>query len=439
MKWNLEKFFTPQYWQTFFTKTHGSGEPFVKAARIFIAALRGFTNDDCAGKASALTFYSLLSIVPMLAVGFGIAKGFGFEEHLEAEITQKFFEQKDVVEKLILFAQQALKTAQGGVIAGVGLVALFWTIIKLLGCIENFFNEIWKVKKSRSLSRKFSDYLAVILFCPLFFAASSSISVFVMTELIQLTKENGMWETLSPLILISFHVFLFTALYYMIPNTKVPFKYAFLAGVIAGTTYQVVQWIYFKFQFGLSSYGAIYGSFAALPLFLVWLNTSWYIALFGAEIGYHAESDSVQKTLFRAGRQKRADARVLGLVIMQQCIRAFCDAKIPPTEYTLSERMGVPVATIRLLLHQLLSAGLLVEVTWRNGFNGYYQPACELKKITIKAVCDAFDTSRQEEYVIIHDAEVDQYVKILGQLDTLISHAQLNTPVVEVVTPQQVQ
>jgi membrane protein len=207
MKWNFENLFSTEFWSSFFSKKSATQGPFAKASRICYAAVRGFTNDDCSSKASALTFYSLLSIVPILAVGFGIAKGFGFEQHLEAELMQKFLEQKEVVQKLIEFAEQALKTAQGGVIAGVGLVALFWTIIKLLGCIENSFNEIWKIKRARSLTRKFSDYLAVILFCPLFFAASSSISVFVMTELIQLTKENGMWETLSPIILISFHIF----------------------------------------------------------------------------------------------------------------------------------------------------------------------------------------------------------------------------------------
>jgi membrane protein len=192
-----------------------------------------------------------------------------------------------------------------------------------------------------------------------------------------------------------------------------------------------VQWAYFRFQFGLSSYGAIYGSFAALPLFLVWLNTSWIIALFGAEIAYHAETDRVQATLFRATRQQRADARILGLVIMQNCIRAFSEAKIPPTEYTLSEHTGVPVVSIRLLIHQLLEAGLLVEVTWKNGFSGYYQPGRDLNKITIKSVCDALDTSRQEHYVMVHDDEVDNYIKILGQFDTILDHTQLNTPLVE--------
>jgi membrane protein len=435
MKWNFQKFFTPAYWTSIFSKGHPIHASFVKAARISFAAVRGFTNDDCSSKASALTFYSLLSIVPLLAVAFGIAKGFGFERHLEAELTEKFMDQRDFVQKLIGFSQQALKTAQGGVIAGVGLAALFWTVIKLLGSIENSFNEIWKVKRSRALARKFSDYLAVIFFCPLFFAASSSISVFVMTELIQLTKQQGMWETLSPLILISFHIFpvilswfLFTAIYYIMPNVKVPFSYAFLAGIIAGTIYQIVQWIYFRFQIGLSSYGAIYGSFAALPLFLVWLNTSWYIVLFGAEIAYHAENDRAQGTLYRATRQYRADGRVLGLVVMQQCIRAFCNAQVPPTEYLLSERTGVPVLSIRMILHQLLAAGLLVEVTWKNGFSGYYQPGRNLKRITIKSVCDALDTSRQEQFVMVHDAEVDEYVKILSEFDNVLDNAQINKP-----------
>src|ERR1700733_13039871 len=133
----FSNYFTLEYW-----KKKRLPSFFLKINRIAIAASRGFNYDDCSSKASALTFYSLLSIVPVLAVAFGIAKGFGFQEHLESEISQKFVEQKEVVDKLIGFAYQTLQNTQSGLIAGVGLVVLFWTVLKLFSNIESSFNSI---------------------------------------------------------------------------------------------------------------------------------------------------------------------------------------------------------------------------------------------------------------------------------------------------------
>ena len=118
--------------------------------RVLSDTFRGFIEDECYLKASALTFYSLLSIVPVLAVLFGIAKGFGFEKNLEFEINQHFIEQKELIEKLIQFAYSWLDTVRGGLIAGVGAVTLLWSVFGLLNNIETALNSIWKTRKERS-------------------------------------------------------------------------------------------------------------------------------------------------------------------------------------------------------------------------------------------------------------------------------------------------
>jgi len=400
---------------------------------IGIKAARGFALDDCYLRAASLTFYSLLSIVPVLAVAFGIAKGFGFEKHLQAELSQKFLEQREIADKLIDFARNTLESAESGVIAGVGLVVLFYSVLKLLGNIESALNAIWKVKKPRTLARQFSDYLAMMLFCPFFFAASSSLSVFIMTEIAHFSRENRMWETISPLIFLTFQVFplilswlLFSAIYYIMPNTKVSFSYALLAGIIAGTSYQVVQWIYIKFQLGLASYGAIYGSFAALPLFLIWLNTSWLIVLVGAEIAYHAENEMALSPHFLAAQRRQVQSRILGLVLMQQAVHAFRNGDPPPTAYSLAQRAGVAVGPVRHLIDQLIEHGLLVEVTWRDGTSGHFQPGRSVKNITLKAVCDALNNSRHEYYPIEYTKEVENYAKILANFDDLLNSSSIN-------------
>lgn len=422
MKWDFTK---AAFWRSFFAK----------CSRVGQAAAKGFADDDCADKASALTFYSLLSIVPVLAVAFGIAKGFGFEKHLEAEISDKLLEQREVVAKLIEFAHNALENSESGLIAGVGLVVLFWSVLKLLSSIESSFNAIWKVKKLRPLARRISDYLAMMLFCPIFFAASSSLTVFITTELVNISKTYGVWETVSPLMVFAFHLFplmlswlLFTALYYVMPNTRVPWAYALVAGIIAGTVYQIVQWIYIQFQIGLSSYGAVYGSFAAIPLFLIWLNTSWLIALAGAEIAYHAEDDLALEIRTQTPLQRSAEARVCGLLIAQQCIQAFVNGGTPPSVYALTEHTGISSMIVRQIIAQLMEASILSEVQWKGSTYGHYQPGKDLKQITVKAVCDALDSSKQQRYLIAYDKEAEKYEALLVALDQALEKDPQNCP-----------
>lgn len=430
MKWT--SIFSSDYWTNHYLWRSSVGKFF----RIALASIQGFTDDDCASKASALTFYTLLSIVPGLAVAFGIAKGFGFETLLETELRQKFPEQREVVEKLIGFAYNTLENTKGGIIAGIGLVLLFWGVLKLLANIESSFNSIWKLSRARSLSRKLSDYLAMILFCPLFFAAASSLLVFVMAELTHISLIDERWKSLNPVIVFTIRFFpfviawmLFTALYYVMPNTKVPFKHAFIAGIIAGTTYQITQWIYIHFQISLASYGAIYGSFAALPLFLIWLNTSWLIALAGAEIAYHSEY-TINQVFAIEEKKQQADVRMIGLLTMQNACRSFHDGTEPPTITTISQNLGVPISILKPIINKLIEKGLLAEVHWCNFTSKHYLPAKPPQTINIKLVCDALNTARQELYWINNKTDLEKYQQALAAMDTIVEDSPLNSSLI---------
>ena len=193
--------------------------------RIIYDSVRGFIEDDCYSKASALTYYSLLSIVPVLAVLFGIAKGFGFEQALEKEIIVRFSEQREVMDRLIQFAYTWLHNAKGGIIAGIGTVVLLWSILGLLSNVENALNAIWKIPVGRSYSRKISDYLASMLICPIFFVTSSSITVFLSTQIEATAHSNVIAEAVSPLLLYILKLFpyflswvLFTFIYLFMPE-----------------------------------------------------------------------------------------------------------------------------------------------------------------------------------------------------------------------------
>ncbi|NMB71576.1 MAG: YihY/virulence factor BrkB family protein, partial [Bacteroidales bacterium] len=287
------KFIREDIWKTS-PEQHSRGRYFlIRQVKIFFIAFREFFDKKIQMRASALTYYTLLSVVPVVAMVFGIAKGFGLEQRLETEITSHLKGQEEVVSWIINFARNLLQNANGGIIAGVGMVILFWSVMSVLSNIERSFNDIWQIRQARPFVRKFTDYLSIMLLAPVIIILSSSVTVFLSVQVQSLTETSIVLQKLSSLIQFLFELtpyilvwFLFTLVYIVMPNTRVRFTSALIAGVLAGTVFQIVQWGYIHFQIGVNRYSAIYGGFAALPLFLVWLQLSWLIILFGAEISF---------------------------------------------------------------------------------------------------------------------------------------------------------
>lgn len=271
---------------------------FYKWLRVLIYSVQGFVQDKGFDKASTLTFYTLLAIVPLIAIGFGIAQALGFADKFIEQVKTQLQSQPQVAEKLIQFANATLKTTRGGVIASFGVVILFWTVIKTLGNIASFFNEIWKVKTSRTLWQEVKSYVPLILLFPIFLVGSSSVLIYMSTTAIMASQQIEILNFLGPLFFYLFNFIsyliswiLLSFFYIYLPNTKVPWKAGFKAGIITGFLYFIWQWVYATFQAHASSYGVIYGSFAAVPLFLIWLNYSWLILIFGAELCYHIQQE----------------------------------------------------------------------------------------------------------------------------------------------------
>ncbi len=249
------------------------------------------TYDQSFLRASSLAFQSVLSVVPLLAVMFGIAKGFGLESVLESVLQDEFRDQKEVINYFIQFGYRLLDETRGGLVAGIGTIVLLYTIMRLFANIENSLNFMWGVKEGRPLARKLSDYLALILICPIFIVASSSLTVFVTTKLNQITSSGQLPEQIGPLLLYAIPlipyvmtIILFTLVYIIVPYTRVNLTSSLIASFFAGCAYQILQGTYISLQIQVSNAGAIYGSFAALPLFLTWLYLSWVIFLLGAQI-----------------------------------------------------------------------------------------------------------------------------------------------------------
>jgi membrane protein len=394
---------------------------FIKQLRIILIAVRGFTEDKVQLRASALTFYTLLSVVPVLAMIFGIAKGFGFEEHLKTVLQDKLAEHKEILAEIIKFADRTLKNVKGGFIAGTGLVVLIWSVMKVLGNIENAFNNIWQIKKSRGFSRKFSDYLSLVVVAPILVFVSSGFTITQDNSFIQ----GNLLLYLGPLFkflvwLLSFTLiwFVFTLLYIILPNTKVNFKPAFAGGVIAGSMFQILQWAYVNFQSLLSGYGAIYGSFAALPLFLMWMQFSWLIMLFGAEIAfayqnvdnYEHEADVMNiSTHFK---------RTLSLLIAHQIIKNFATGLPPMTASEISQKLDIPVRLVREIIYELLDAKILSETITKNVKEMAYQPAQDPIRFTVRYVMQCLDKRGIDSIPVDRSRELQSISGILGSFES---------------------
>ncbi|MFI0434604.1 MAG: YhjD/YihY/BrkB family envelope integrity protein [Parachlamydiaceae bacterium] len=398
--------------------------------RVVYDSVRGFIEDDCYSKASALTFYSLLSVVPTLAVLFGIAKGFGLENALELEISEKFIEQKELVQKLIEFAYSWLHTVKGGVIAGFGVFILFWSILGLLSSIETTLNAIWKTPISRTFGRRISDYLAAIVICPFFFITSSSITVW-LGHFTQLSQHQVFVDVVSPFVLFILKCFpyflsatLFTFVYFFLPNTKVYMRSALIAGIIGGSAFQIWQWIYIKFQFVASSYGAIYGSFAALPLFLIWLQISWLILLAGAELAFEIEND-----LFIPFRRTlNLSSKAVALLLTYRCIESFVKGEIPQTERSLAHEIGISLNHLHTILEALQKEGIISKVYYKDKASGY-QPARSLESITFALVCQAMDKSHYLLASVRESIPFQNIQQALEESNSVLATSSFNQPV----------
>lgn len=375
----------------------------VRCFRVAAVAVRGFLKDDCPMRASALTYYSLLSVVPVTAMAFGIAKGFGLQKLIDKQIIQiaeKANLPEDIVAKIMAFSDSMLETAKGGLIAGVGFILLCWAVIKIIGRIEQSFNHIWEVKKPRSLIRKFTDYIAIVLFTPVLLVVSSSATVVVSSKIEVILHRIELLGVLSPFIFLTLRLLPYVSLwvmlmlnYMIIPNTKVPVGSALLAGVVTGTIFHIVQFIYIKFQVGVAHYGAIYGSFAVLPLFIAWVQVSWMIVLFGAEIAVAYEQRDTFGLRVDFRDLSIASKKLLVLRVFHLMVKRFAGGEPALSPTQIADHLEIPVSFVKKVLDDLVSVRLAVETTETVNREFTYQLARTIEKITIQDLLNTYEQS----------------------------------------------
>ncbi|MGZ8163570.1 MAG: YihY/virulence factor BrkB family protein [Methylobacter sp.] len=431
MRLNIIRFIKEDIWLLHEQRLPPVKAALIKSLKIVILSVQGFTNDLCPLRASALTLYSLLSIVPVIAMLFGIATGFGFEKMLQQRLIEQVPAQETMVLQLISFAQNLLESTKGGVVAGIGIVILFWTIIQVIGNIEESFNYIWKIDKARSISRKFSDYLSVMLLAPVILIASSSITVFLKTQitwlitLIQL-PEVGTWLViralgLLPLVLMT-GLFAFTFIF--MPNHKINYKAGIIAGIVTGIMYQLAQWAYLSLQIGVSNYNAIYGSFAALPLFVVWLQIGWMIVLFGCEVAFFYQNYEIYRSNTRFSDLSFSLKKIIALQITHLIIKNFIELKNPLTSAEIAAKLVIPIALIQPLLSNLIASHIIVEFKIHDDDDEVYQPAVDINILTIAYVINALEQCGQNHLPDINQEQL--YMDAVNNFRKLMEASEQN-------------
>ena len=414
----------------------------IKYLRIILLASRGFMRDNCQKTASVLTYYSLLNVVPVVAVAFAMAKGFGLEKLIEKQILQmaeKANWQADITTQIISFSHNLLNQAKGGLIAGVGIVLLLWTVISIMGKIEESLNEIWEIKKPRTLIRKFSDYMAMMVLGPVLLIISSSATILVASQVKVIVNKIAVLGVFSKVIFLLLNLLpyasiwvLFTMLYLIMPNTKIPIRSAILGGVAAGTIAQIVQWIYIKFQIGVASYGAIYGSFAALPLFLGMLQMSWMIVLFGAEIAYaneHYETFGFHPDYSQISVSSK---KLLMLRIFHLLTKKFSLGEKPLSAHQIAHTLEIPVRLVQQLLHELSDVGLVVETTKGVKSEVAFQPGRTIENITVKFALDEYEKYGMTQIPDNQSDEAEKISKYLKDISETIEKSPANIRLKEI-------
>lgn len=427
------QYITEDIWKIPTQKRHKAKAFLIKQIRIILLAFKGFNEDKCTLQASAMTYFSALSIVPVIALIFAIAKGFGFDQVLEKRLIESFQEQQEVLNWVMQFAHSMLESTKGGMIAGIGIVFLLWSVMKLLGNIERSFNDIWGIKKSRVFIRKFTDYISIFIIAPIFIILSSSATVFISTFINKPSVELAIIDYATPLLelMVKFTpymliILLLTFVYTIMPNTKVKFSSALFAGLVAGISFQLLQWGYVNFQVGVSKYNAIYGSFAALPLFLVWLQMSWTIVLFGGELSFAAQNVGKYEREIGTDDISYSQRLTFLLLITTLVIKKFQKGINPYAAVEIADKLQISRRLVNSLISQLVECGLFSEINTDSENALAYQPAEDINQLSVSYVINKLETWGKTDCVAETSEELKHISSIFQDFNEKISESDQN-------------
>ena len=388
LRQRVSHYFEHEIWQ----RRAGPGASLAERGRtalqVLVIVAQGLERDQILLRATALTYFAMLSLVPILALAIGLVGAFGASEDIARAVVDRVAAGSPQAGTYIL---DLVKRVNFGSFGAVGGATLFVTTVLGIGNVEKAFNKIWGIERQRSLVRRIADYLAVLVVAPLLFTAAVSLATSLRSEafveqvlahpVLAHAYQLGLRQTPTVLLLLGF-----AFIYWFLPNTSVRPLPALLGGVVAAVLFGVAQAIYIGMNVGVARSNAIFGSFAALPLLLVWLYVSWIVVLLGCEVAFAAQNLHSFR-LARVGEEPRPAAReTIGIAVAAHVARAFRDGS-GITDEALAGQLDVPVRSVRAILGDLEGGGI---VSLRGGDDrDLYQLGRAAESISIAQVLEA--------------------------------------------------
>lgn len=377
----------------------------VGVIKVVFQTTRSFIHDLLIDRASALTYSTVLSVVPMLAVIVGVAKGFGLQNVVRDALMEALPGQREQLAVIFEYVENYLSQVQGGLFIGVGLAILLYTVLMLMISIEDTFNQIWQAPHRRAWSRRIFNYLGLFLLLPLVITISSLITLTMTTIRTSYVADmeifssflNGLLS-LAPTVA---SVCIFVGLYMYLPNVRVRFVPALISGALAGIAYQIFQSLYISGVIWISRYNAIYGSFAAVPLFLLFMQLTWTIALYGAQLCYTIQNIRSFAYGQASLRVSRRYLDFVSLIVLSRIVQRFgIQGAEPYRAETLSDECRIPLRMTGDVLARLSKVGLITEVHYGDAAQSYYQPAVDPDIITVSYTIERLDRYGTEDFRI---------------------------------------
>lgn len=384
--------------------------------------IKSFLNTDIQTQACAMTYRTVLAVIPAFAILFAIGRGFGFQNMLEDELFKMFPAQKTMINYSLSFVDTYLQQSSEGLFVGVGIVFLLWTIISLIWAVEDAFNLIWGVCEGRSLWRKITDYTAMLLILPVLMICGSGFSIFVSDTIRSLFD----FPFITPLLSVMFELasffftcMFFTAVFILVPNTRVKFTNALLAGTLTGIAFMILQWLFISGQLYVSRYNAIYGSFSFLPLLFLWLQLVWVICLTGSLICYATQNITLFNFSEDISGISREYFEKVCIAVTTVIVLNFKKGGKPVTEEEIVNEYSIPPRLLSSIIRRLIDINMLSMVVIDKKQQKYgYQPAQDISYMTINSIRSALDNYGRKDFIPGFDEnfkEIDEIVKRINK------------------------
>jgi membrane protein len=410
----IYRFITRDIWRIADNELSRGRRFLYRFVKVIVISFRGFSQDKLVIRASALTYSIMFAIVPLISLFIAIGKGFGVENIIENWLHRVLIAQSELIPFIMEFVEKYLETARGGLFIGIGIAILLISVMNFFKQSEKAFNSIWQVNKSRSFVRQFSTYFSALFLVPVMVVLTSGLSIFLNKILIHLQLTN----ILSPFLqfgvkfmpyLVSWIVF--TLMYIIIPNTRVKITSGIVAGVIAGTAFQFFQMLYIEGQGYLSRYNMVYGSFAAIPLLLLWLQISCLIVLFGAELSYASQNLQNYEYEGESNSISIRYKKFLSLFLTYIIVKRFENKQSPLRNDRIAATYKLPIRLVNQLLSELTANGIITEIRDDDLKTKSYQPAMDINQLTVDLFVNKFESYGSELFLANKHPELDSFRK----------------------------